>query len=51
MSVNFRLKATKIIGPTKAFYSQRIPEVSCARKEIAARDILATSSNGDNLSD
>ena len=34
MSVNSRLKATKIIGQSKAFYRQRIPESSCARKEI-----------------
>ena len=34
MSVNFRLKVTKIIGQRKAFYWQRIPESSCARKEI-----------------
>ena len=33
MSVNSRLKATKIIGQRKAFYRQRIPEPSCARKE------------------
>ena len=28
MSVNSRLKATKIIGKRKAFYRQRIPESS-----------------------
>ena len=33
MSVNSRLKATKIIGQKKAFYRQRIPESSCARQE------------------
>ena len=33
MSVNSRLKATKIIGQRKAFYRQRIPESGCARKE------------------
>ena len=33
MSVNSELKATKIIGQRKAFYRQRIPEFSCARKE------------------
>ena len=43
MSVNSRLKATKIIGQGKAFYRQRIPESSCARKETADLDILATS--------
>ena len=47
MSVNSRLKATKIIGQKKAFYRQRIPEFSCARKEIADIDILVTSKNGD----
>ena len=44
---NYRLKATKIIGETKAFYRQRISESSCARKETAEIDILATSRNGD----
>ena len=29
MSVNSRLKATKIIGQREAFYRQRIPEPSC----------------------
>ena len=29
MSVNSRLKATKIIGQRKAFYRQKIPESSC----------------------
>ena len=33
MSVNFRLKATKIIGQSKAFYKYIIPESSCVRKE------------------
>ena len=47
MSVNFRLKATKIIGQRKAFYWQRIPESSCARRENVAIDILVTSRNGD----
>ena len=32
MSVNSGLKATNIIGQRKAFYRQRIPEFSCARK-------------------
>ena len=45
MSDNSRLKARKIIGQRKAFYSQRIPEPSCARKETV--DILVTSRNGD----
>ena len=47
MSVNSRLEATKIIGQRKAFYRQRIPESSCARKETVDIDILATSRNGD----
>ena len=47
MSVNSRLKATKVIGQRKAFYRQRIPESSCARKEIFDIDNLVTSRNGD----
>ena len=47
MSVNSRLKATKIIGQKKAFYRQRIPESSCVRKETADIDILVTFRNGD----
>ena len=47
MSVNSRLKATKIIGQRKAFYRQRIPKFSCARKETVDIDILVTSRNGD----
>ena len=47
MSVNFRLKATKIIGQRKAFYRQRIPESSCARKETVDIDMLVTSRNSD----
>ena len=45
MSVNSRLKATKIIGQKKVFYRQRIPESSCARKETVDIDILVTSRN------
>ena len=41
------LKATKIIGQRKAFYRQRIPESSCAKKETIDRDILVISRNGD----
>ena len=33
ISVNSRLKVTKIIGQRKAYYRTRIPESSCARKE------------------
>ena len=47
MSVNSRLKATKIIGQRKAFYRQRIPEFSCVRKETVDIDILVTSRDGD----
>ena len=47
MSVNSRLKATKIIGQTKAFCRHRIPQSSCARKETVDIDILITSRNGD----
>ena len=47
MSANSRLKATKIIGQRKAFYRQRIPESSCARKETVGIDILVTSRNVD----
>ena len=47
MSVNSRLKATKIIGRKKAFYRQRIPESNCARKETVDIEILVTSRNGD----
>ena len=47
MSVNSRLEAAKIIGQRKAFYRQRIPESSCARKETVDIDILVTSRNGD----
>ena len=49
ISVNSRLKATKVIGQRKAFYRyrQRIPEPSCVRKETVDIDILVTSRNGD----
>ena len=47
MSVNSRLKATKIIGQRKAFYRQRIPESGCARKETVDIDILVTFRNGE----
>ena len=45
MSVNFRLKATKIIGQRKAFCRQRIPELSRAGKEAVDKDVLVTSRN------
>ena len=47
MSVNPKLKATKIIGQRKAFYRQRIAEFSCARKETVDIYILVTSRNSD----
>ena len=47
MSVYSRLKATKIIAQRKAFYRQRIPGSSCARRETVDIDILVTSRNGD----
>ena len=40
MSVNYGLKATKIIGQRKTFYGQRIPGFGCARKETVDIDIL-----------
>ena len=43
MSVNSRLKATKIIDQRKAFQKQRILEPSCARKETVDIYILVTS--------
>ena len=46
MSVNSELKATKIICQRIAFYRQRIPEFSCARKETVDIDIFVTSRNG-----
>ena len=46
MPVNSKLKTTKIIGQRKAFYRQRIPESSCARKETVNIDILVISRNG-----
>ena len=47
MYVNSRLKAFLITGQRKAFYRQRIPEPSCARKETVDIDILVTFRNGD----
>ena len=39
---NLQLKMFKIKGQRKAFYRQRIPESSCARKETVDIDILIT---------
>ena len=47
MSFNSRFKATEITDQRKAFYKQRIPESSCARKEAIDIDVLVTSKNGD----
>ena len=47
MSINSRLNATKIIGQRKAFYRQRIPGSSCAKKETIDIDVLVTSGIGD----
>ena len=49
MSVNSRLKSIQIIDQIKAFYRQRIPEFSCARKETVDIDILIKSRNGDKM--
>ena len=47
MSVNSRLTATKVIGQKKAFYRQKTPDSSCARKNTVDIDILITSGNVD----
>ena len=47
MSVNSRLKVTKIISQRRALLGQRTPESSCAKKETVDVDILVTSRNGD----
>ena len=47
MSVNSGLKATKIIGPRKAFYRQRIPETSRMMKETVNIDMFVPSKNSD----
>ena len=47
MPVNSRLKAISIIGQRKVFYRQRIPELSCERKETVDIDILVTSRSGE----
>ena len=46
MPVNCRLRATQIIGQRKAFYRQKIPKSSCARKETVDIEIVVTSKNG-----
>ena len=49
MSVNSGLiKATEIIGQTKAFYRQRIPECNRIKKETVDIDILVTSRTDDS---
>ena len=47
MSVTSILKTTKIVGQRKAFYRQRIPQPSYARKETVDINILVTSRNDD----
>ena len=47
MPVNSTLKASKKVGQRKVFYRQRIPELSCVRKEIVDINIPVTSRNGD----
>ena len=47
MSVNSRLTATKVIGQRKAFYRQKTPDSSFARKNTVDIDILITSGNVD----
>ena len=47
MSVNSGLKATEIISQRKAFYRQKIPEFSNAKKENVNIDIPVTPRNGD----
>ena len=47
MSVNSRLKATKVIGQKKTFYRHRMPEFSCARKKTVDIHNLVTSRDGD----
>ena len=48
MSLNSRLKVTKIIRQRRALLRQRIPEPSCSKKETVDIDILVTSGNGDS---
>ena len=43
MSANSRLKASKIIGQSKAFYRQKIADSRCARKENIDTEIVVTS--------
>ena len=47
-SINSRLTAIYIIGQRKAFCGQRIPESSCARKEIVEIEIFITSRRNDD---
>ena len=50
MSVNSRLKVTKITDQRKAFYGQRILGSSCKRRQTVDIDILVTSRNSDKKS-
>ena len=47
MSVNSRLKSTKIICQKKAFCRLITPEPSCARKKTVDIDILVASRDDD----
>ena len=47
MSVNYTLKATKIIGQRKPFNRLRIPEPSCAKKGTIEIDVLVISRDSD----
>ena len=47
MSLDSRLKPTKIRGQRKAFHKQRIPESSRTKKETVDLDIFVTSRNSD----
>ena len=47
VSVDSRPTAIQIVGQGKAFYGQRIPESSCAKKGNVNIDILVISRNGD----
>ena len=47
MAINIKHKAIYIIGQRKAFYRQRIPQSSRARKETFDKNILIRSRNSD----
>ena len=47
MYVISRLNSKTIVGQSKAFYRERVPESSCAKKETVDIDILVACRNGD----